>query len=194
MLAAAVGGGLVLAVIAALIGARFLAPGAGAGTIPGAGSSARPGTTGTAQAIGTFGIATTTSNCPAASVPGAGARCPKDPECWNGLFEAEGIITAPSALPCTGPHTWQTFAIALMPADASTFNVNILQSSPAVRAVCSFPVLLRSRAGQARLIPRGRWSIQVLPPDEAAYDSGVRTYRCLAALGYAASRTSQFGP
>lgn len=80
-----------------------------------------------------------------------------------------------------------------MPADASTFNVNIVQANPVVRTVCSYAVLLRSRVGQARLIPRSRWSIQVVPPDEAAYNSGVRTYRCLASLGYDASRTSQFG-
>lgn len=195
--------GLALAVIASLIiGSRFLAHGVGAhgAGAHGAGAhgvGARGGgkraRTGPAGAIGTFGIATTTSNCPAASVPGAGARCPKSPECWDGLLESEGVITA-SPLPCAGSHTWQTFAIGIMPSDASAFNVNIVQANPAVRAVCSYKVLLASRAGRARLIPRHRWNIQVLPPDEAAYNSGVRTYRCLATLGYARSRTSQFGP
>ena len=80
-----------------------------------------------------------------------------------------------------------------MPSDVSSFNANIVQASPTVSAVCSYAVLLRSRAGRARLIPRGRWSIQVVPPDEAAYNSGVRTYRCLAALGLNQSRMSQFG-
>jgi hypothetical protein len=70
-----------------------------------------------------------------------------------------------------------------------------VQANPTVSAVCSYPVLLSSRVGKARLIPKSQWSIQVLPPDEAAFDSGIRTYRCLAALvdGYGASRTSQFG-
>ena len=88
----------------------------------------------------------------------------------------------------------ETFAIGIMPASASTYNVNIVQANPMVRAVCSDAVLLRSRAGRARLIPPSRWQLQVLTPDEAAYDSGVRTYRCLASLGYGVSRTSQFGP
>ena len=35
--------------------------------------------------------------------------------------------------------------------------------------------------------------LQVVPPDEAAFDTGVRTYRCLASLGYGESQTSQFG-
>jgi hypothetical protein len=195
-MAAVVGGGLVLVVIAALIvGIRLLAPGGGTA---GAGAAGTAGTTGTKTgsgavgAIDTFGVATTVSHCPAAAVAGAGARCTAAPECWNGLVETEGIITA-STLPCRGPHTWQTFAIGIMPSDASSFDANTVQANPTVRRVCSYAIMLRSRVGRARLIPRGQWSIQVVPPDEAAYNSGVRTYRCLAALGYNESRTSQFG-
>jgi hypothetical protein len=191
--AAVVGGGLVLVVIAALIvGIRLLAPG---GSTAATGTSGTTGTTtrtGAAGAIDTFGVATTVSHCPAASVAGAGARCMAAPECWNGLVETEGIITA-STLPCRGPHTWQTFAIGIMPSAASSYDVDTVQANPTVRRVCSYAVLLRSRVGRARLIPRSQWSIQVVPPDEAAYNSGVRTYRCLAALGYNESRTSQFG-
>jgi hypothetical protein len=191
-LTAAAGGGLVVVAVAAgIIGARLLGGGPAQGSAgPGRAST---GSTGPAGAIGTFGIATTTSHCPAAAVPGAGARCPASPECWQGLVEIEGVVTA-APLPCTGAHSWQTFAIGIMPTGASTYNVNIVQANPIVRAVCSDAVLLRSRASRVRLIPPSRWSIQVLPPDEAAYDSGVRTYRCLASLGYGASRTSQFGP
>jgi serine/threonine protein kinase len=185
MALAATAGGLVLIVVTALIiGAHLLAPG---------GSTAANGPSGSPGALGAFGIATTTSNCPAAAVPRAGARCPASPECWNGLVENVGIVTA-STLPCDGPHSWQTFAIGIMPSDAAGFNVNIVQANPTVRAVCSNAVLLRSRVGQARLIPRSRWAIQVVPPDETAYNSGVRTYRCLASLGYQASKASQFGP
>ncbi len=53
--------------------------------------------------------------------------------------------------------------------------------------------LLSSRVGNARKIPQSQWSIQVVPPDEAAFETGVRTYRCLASLGYGESQTSQFG-
>ncbi len=184
-LTATAGGGLVaIAVAAGIIGARILSPSAAPGAAPGAGAGA--------GAIGTFGIATTTSHCPAAAVAGAGARCPASPECWQGLVEIEGTITA-TTLPCAGPHSWQTFAIGIMPADASTYNANIVQANPVVRAVCSWAVLLSSRTGRATLIRRSQWHIQVLPPDEAAYDSGVRTYRCLASAGYGTARTSQFG-
>jgi hypothetical protein len=189
-LAAAVGGAVVaFAIGAVLIGMRLLAPGGPAQTGPASTGSTNAGTRG---AIGSFGIATTTRHCPAAHVPGAGARCPASPECWNGVVEINGDVTA-NPLPCAGAHTWQTFAIGIMPSDSSSFNVNIVQANPTVRAVCSYRVLLRSRVGRARLIPRYRWGIQVVPPDEVAYGNGVRTYRCLADLGLDASRTSQFG-
>ncbi len=185
-LAATAGGGLVLVIIAALlVGSRLLGPGTGQGVAP--------GSSGSAGAIDTFGIATTTSHCPAASVRGANARCPAAPECWAGLLEAEGVVTT-EAEPCTTPHSWQTFAIGIMPTGASSFNVNLVQGNSTVRAVCSAAVMLRSRTGHAQQIPRSRWQIQVVPPDEAAYNSGVRTYRCLASLGLDALKSSAFGP
>ena len=202
-LTAAVGGGLVLVGAAGLIvGDRLLAPastpartGATSNATGATGTTSATGTTGaTSNAIDTFDVATTTTQCPAASVAGAGARCTASPECWDGLVEDEGIVTTPSPLPCTGQHTWQTFAIGIMPSSAASFNVNIVQANSTVGAVCSSAVLLSSRVGDARKIPQSQWSIQVVPPDEAAYDSGVRTYRCLASLGYGESQTSQFGP
>ena len=126
-----------------------------------------------------FGVPTVTSGCPAASVRAAAARCPQDPECWNGVVEISGNATAGS-LPCSQPHVWETFAIAILPADASTFDEDIVSANPAVRAVCSLPVLLASRAGRARRIPARAWAIDVLPPDESQFSSGARAYRCLA--------------
>jgi hypothetical protein len=144
-------------------------------------------------AVGVFGVATTTDRCPAASVAGAGAACLKTPECWAGVNDFNGVISA-SPIPCTQPHTWETFAIAMMPSDSSTFNVNIVQANPTVEALCSTKVLLASRTGAALRAPQSAWSIQVMPPDEAAYDTGVRTVRCLAGRGLDELSSSQFGP
>jgi hypothetical protein len=140
-----------------------------------------------------FGVATTTAHCPAASVQGASAACVKTPECWAGLVETSGVITG-RALPCDQPHSWQTFAIAIMPSESATFDVNIVQANSTVQALCSTKVLLASRTGAALQVPPSAWSIQVMPPDEAAYDSGVRTVRCLAGHGLDELNTSQFGP
>jgi hypothetical protein len=117
----------------------------------------------------------------------------KTPECWAGVNDFNGVVSA-APVPCGQPHTWQTFAIAMMPSDSATFDVNIVQANPTVRALCSAKVLLASRTGAALQVPQGEWSIQVMPPDETAYNTGVRTVRCLAGHGLDELKTSQFGP
>jgi hypothetical protein len=81
----------------------------------------------------------------------------------------------------------------MMPSDSATFNVNVVQANPVVQALCSAKVLLASRTGAALKVPQSAWSTQVMPPDEAAYDTGVRTVRCLAGHGLDELRSSQFG-
>jgi serine/threonine protein kinase len=141
--------------------------------------------------VGTFGIATVQAGCPAASVRLAEARCPASPECWAGLVEISGVVSA-EGLPCDQPHYWETFAIAIMPAAARTFDEPTLAENPSVRAVCSLPVLLASRRVLALRIPASSWQIEVLPPTEAAFDSGTRTYRCVASVIGSQPSTSDF--
>ena len=194
---AAVGGGVAVAVAAALIVVpRLLSPGGGpSGNSPPGVST--PGVSSPAAsvpgAVGVFGVATTTQHCPAASVTGAGAACVKTPECWAGVNDFNGVVSA-SPMPCNQPHSWQTFAIAIMPSESATFDVNIVQANPTVQALCSLKVLLASRTGAALPVPRSAWMIQVMPPDEAAYNTGVRTVRCLAGHGLDELNSAQFGP
>jgi hypothetical protein len=55
-------------------------------------------------------------------------------------------------------------------------------------------VLLKSRSGAARQVPKRSWEIEVMPPDETAFNSGARAYRCLASwYRTRKARTSQFG-
>jgi hypothetical protein len=191
LLVAATAGIVLLVGAAALVGARFLAP--GASTSP----PASPGSAGAgsvAAPVAGFGVPMVTSGCPAASVPGTGARCPRSPECWAGPVISAGSASARS-LPCTAPHVWQTFAIAILPAGVRTFDQPTVAGNLTVRAVCSMRVLLASRRAPARQLPAGAWEIFVLPPDEAAFDGGARAYRCLAHLRTGADpSTSQFGP
>ena len=144
MLLVAAAAGIVLLVgAAAVLGARLLSPGAstGAPAAP-AGTGAGPVAAPTAG----FGVPTVTSGCPAAS--GAGARCPRSPECWAGLVVTAGSASARS-LPCTRPHVWQTFAIAILPAGVRTFDAGTVAGNPTVRAACSTRVLLASRRDQS---------------------------------------------
>jgi hypothetical protein len=189
LLSLAVAAGLVLIGGATLVGALVLhGTGAAGGTASG-GPGARPVSV---PAAGVFGIPTVTSGCPAASVPAARARCPRSPECWNALAMSSGGTIA-SSLPCTQPHVWETFAIAILPAGVRTFDQDIVEANPTVGAVCSMHVLLASRLGAAREIPQGSWQIQVLPPDQAAFERGTRAYRCVAHQIGGTSPGSEFG-
>lgn len=167
---------------------------AGAGR--GADGGATTGGTASARAAlapGVYGIPVVARHCPAARVSGGAARCPASPECWNGLVEISGNVTA-EPLSCSGPHVFQTFAIAILPAEAQTWSVAVVQASPVVRRVCSEQVMLQTRLPAARRFPATAWRTEVMPPDEAEFDSGARYYRCVAYLVGAEPSRSLFGP
>jgi hypothetical protein len=191
---------LVVVAAAAILAVRLLphpstpasAPGATATDSPSRDTHSPSQDTNSSPApVGAFGIATVQAGCAAASVPSAHARCPASPECWAGLVEISGVVSAETR-PCDQAHYWETFAIAIMPAGAQTVDEPTLAENPTVRAVCSLPVLLDSRRVDARRIPASSWQIEVLPPTEAAYNSGARTYRCVADVTGSQASTSQF--
>ena len=183
--------GLTVILVAALITAsRFLphraSPGAGTG-----GASADTRTGGAVNAADVFGIATRSTGCPAAALRVATARCPATPECFAGLTVISGAASA-APLSCGQPHYWETFAIAILPADVRTFYQPTVAADTTVRMVCSERVMLASRQGVARRLPASDWDIEVLPPTEAAFYSGSHVYRCIAnEIGHQPS-TSQF--
>jgi hypothetical protein len=192
----ALAAGLVAITAAVLIGARFLPHGSG----PAAGSaSTGPAGTGTgpvaqgggAAATDVFGIRTTRAGCPATRrVPAA--RCPASPECFGGLVVSAGSASA-RPVACNRSHYWETFAIAILPAEVRTFDQDAVSADRAVRTVCSEAVMLASRQSQARRLPPRDWRIDVLPPSEAAFNGGTRVYRCLANEIGQQPHVSQFG-
>jgi hypothetical protein len=107
------------------------------------------------------------------------------------MVEISGAVTDRS-LPCTRPHVWETFAIAILPADARTFEQPTLEKNPTVSAVCSMRVVLASRRSGALRIPVSAWQVDVLPPSEPAFDSGTRAYRCVANIIGRQPRVSLF--
>jgi hypothetical protein len=171
---------------AAVLGAHFLGHGGGTPAASGHGSKAGVTATGSPSV---FGIPTVTAGCPAASVL-AGARCPSHPECWAGMVEISGAVTD-RRLPCTRPHYWETFAIAILPADARSFDQPALEKNPAVNAVLGAgPARLAARPGPAD-------SVERVAGRRAAAERGrllqrARTYRCVANVPGRQPRTSQF--
>jgi hypothetical protein len=146
----ALAAGLV-AILAAglLIGARFLphrsgVPAAGPAGTGAAGTGTSPGGQGgETAAADAFGIRTTSTGCPATRRVAA-ARCPASPECFGGLVVSAGSTTA-EPVACNRSHYWETFAIALLPAEVRTFDHDAVAADPAVRTVCSEAVMLASR-------------------------------------------------
>ncbi|MFC4534791.1 serine/threonine-protein kinase [Sphaerisporangium dianthi] len=150
------------------------APAASPATSTAASPAAVPG--------GVFGpVATTTASCPAAAVIGAKAACGQKAECWGGMVVITGDVSI-NRRGCEATHTWETFAIAPLPADGITSDMQELEAHPVVKRLCSPQVLLRSRYGAARRVPAGRWLVSVLPPSPEAFKAGVRVYRCVGGV------------
>jgi hypothetical protein len=88
-------------------------------------------------------VLTETTACPAAAVPGAQAACVKEAECWAGLLDLMGDVTA-KRIACEESHVWETFAIAPLPSDSLTYDSRALKKHPTVkkcapRRSCSHP-------------------------------------------------------
>ncbi|MFD1502375.1 serine/threonine-protein kinase [Streptosporangium lutulentum] len=126
-------------------------------------------------------VLTVTAACPAAAVPGARAACVKEAECWSGLLDVMGDVTA-KRIACEESHSWETYAIAPLPADSLTYDSRALEKHPTVKKVCAKSILLASRYGDARATASATWRSTVLPPSKEQFEGGTRTYRCLGGI------------
>ncbi len=186
---------IVLAV--AVIGAGALVAysigsGRGSGGTSDAGAAAKPEAAGAKDAYG--GAETVTQGCPAAAVPNARARCTKTAECWGGIVAINGNV-AINRSDCAAGHVYETFAIAPLPSDGQTWNEHTLETHPTVKQVCSRTVMAQSRYGDALRYSPDKWSIEVVPPSQSAFDAGTKTFRCVATItGQEAIAGSMFRP
>ena len=126
-------------------------------------------------------VLTETASCPAAAVPGARAACVKEAECWSGLLDVMGDVSA-KRVACEESHVWETFAIAPLPSDSLTYDSRALERHPTVKKVCATPIMLASRYGDARAIASAKWQSTVLPPSKEQFGGGVRVFRCLGGV------------
>jgi hypothetical protein len=147
---------------------------------PGSGASSGPSSSSADKAD--LGIPTVVEGCPAAAVPGSGARCAQRAECWSGMVVISGEVTSIRRLPCDQEHSWETFAIAAVPADVATPFRDVLQEHPTVSKVCATEVLLASRYGKALEIPADEWEAAVLSPIPEDRTAGRAVYRCLGTV------------
>ncbi|MFB6396590.1 protein kinase domain-containing protein [Polymorphospora lycopeni] len=107
-----------------------------------------------------------------------GARCPGEMECFGDTRTQGGRLVA-SRVPCTGPHTWETYAIGDLPADVAGADHATIVADPAVRRLCNTTNLLTT----SLMLNLGGWQLEVLPPTPEAVAAGDLSYRCLAGRG-----------
>ena len=129
-----------------------------------------------------FGVPTVTEDCPAATVPDAGARCTKRGQCWSGIVMIQGQLGSIRELDCADGHVFETFAIAAMPPAVVDPYQDKLAADASVQQVCSTKTMLASRVGDARKYGAAKWSIEILPPTPDDLATGRDIYRCVATL------------
>jgi hypothetical protein len=114
-----------------------------------------------------------------------GAACPSAPQCFDSLTVSSGVARARS-LPCTRPHTWEVFAIGLLPGDVRAVGYPAVKSQQTVARVCNSATLTLIDM-DAR-----SWQVDVLPPSPEAFAGGDRSFRCLAGTGPNRQTTAAF--
>ena len=75
---------------------------------------------------------------------------------------------------CTGPHSWEVFAVGRLPSGVEARDRDAVTTDPVVRKVCSAATFGRTTTRTDGT----EWALSVLPPT-----STDRTFRCLAGQG-----------
>lgn len=129
-----------------------------------------------------YGLRTVTAGCPAAQVKDAQAACVEKAECWSGMVVINGKIESIRRLPCDQDHSFETYAIALVPGDVADPYSDVLEAHPTVQKVCNMDILLASRYGDALQYGPERWESVVLPPSSDDESTKLGVYRCVATI------------
>ncbi|MFC7550526.1 protein kinase [Plantactinospora sp. GCM10030261] len=122
------------------------------------------------------GAAGALPGCPA-GLP-AGARCPTELECY-GPVRIRGSAAQAERVPCSGRHTWESYAVGDLPAEVDAGNHASVVTEPTVARICA-ATTFTAVSGQPVV---DGWRFEVLPPDRSAVATGDRAYRCLAGKG-----------
>jgi serine/threonine protein kinase len=118
-------------------------------------------------------------DCPLASVGGVAnitVSCPTQPECYRGINNIGGKVTAAKAA-CNRAHTWETFLIGDLPADVTSDDYDAIAGNSVVKLLCGAQGMQIALGGEST----AGWSTDVLPPTGS--DAGKRKFRCVAGKG-----------
>ncbi len=131
---------------------------------------------GTVRSLASRLAAPATSTMPVAlsRLPGceaATAHCPEQLECYT--RRADGGPAA-RRVACARPHSWEVFAVGLLPSGVEPRDRDAVTTDPTVRQVCSTATFHR----MTTRTDGTDWALSVLPPT-----TEDRTFRCLAGRG-----------
>lgn len=96
-------------------------------------------------------------------------------QCWGGIVNVAGTITAKPVQSCTEKHYWETFAVGYLATDIDSPAEWDIQLDPAVQQLCNATVLF-DYTGDSK-----KYQIAVIPPRDAAFAAGDRRFACVAA-------------
>ena len=107
-----------------------------------------------------------------------GSRCSDELECF-GPVGVRGSGARAERVPCSGRHTWESYAEGDLPAEVAVTDYEAVKADPTVRQVCAVTTF---QSTTLRMAVDG-WHFEVLPPPEESLRAGERTFRCLAGKG-----------
>ncbi|MGW0431873.1 protein kinase domain-containing protein [Micromonospora sp. NPDC003197] len=108
----------------------------------------------------------------------SGSRCSDELECF-GPVGVRGTGARAERVPCSGRHTWESYAEGDLPAEVTVTDHKAVKADPTVRQVCTVSTF---QSTTLRMTADG-WNFEVLPPAEESLRAGERTFRCLAGKG-----------
>ena len=156
-----------VAVVAAVAG---LALGI-AGTL---GVTAWRGTATAATSVPAGATAATSTGAPTPS-PSPSAIAPAVGRCYGGIVSISGYVTA-SKVACTSPHYWETYASGLLASTTPSSNMSDVSKDATVTSTCTDAAL------KAYTSKAATYTVEVIPPSEAAFAAGQRGFACVATV------------
>jgi serine/threonine protein kinase len=129
--------------------------------------------------------------CPLGSVSATGgitARCPTKPECWAGINDIGGQVSA-RTLPCNRAHSWETYLIGVLPASVTSNDAETVANNELIKVLCGQQALSIALNGESS----AGWSSEILPPSKSDFNAGKREFRCVAGKGLDALDKPVFG-
>ncbi len=130
---------------------------------------------GPGASTGVTAAATTASTSATPSAPALG-------QCWGGIVAISGYVQA-QKIACTSPHYWETYASGVLSPTTASSNMADVEKDYAVTSTCT-PKELKAYTTKSVA-----FTVEIIPPSEAAFAAGQRGFSCVASVEGAGETT-----